>query len=46
MDKEPKDEFNRYAFGYSDKKPSLTWWIMMAAMVAFALYSCVEVQGG
>jgi hypothetical protein len=43
MAKEPQGELARYAFGYSDKKPSLRWWIIQAIMVAVALYSCVSI---
>lgn len=37
-DKEPKSEFARYAFGYSDKKP---WGeiAILAAMVAFLVFA-------
>jgi hypothetical protein len=43
MANEPKSEHMRYAYGYTDKKPSLTWWIIQAIMVAIALYGCVEI---
>ena len=32
-EKGPKSEFSRYAFGYSDEKPSLSFWIAPAIMV-------------
>lgn len=43
MSKEPRSEHMRYAYGYTDKKPSLRWWIIQAIMIAAALYSCVEI---
>lgn len=41
MFKEPRGELARYAFGYSDKKPGLAFWLILAAMVAFILYNGV-----
>jgi hypothetical protein len=41
---EPKGELARYAYGYTDKKPSWRWWIIQAIMVAIALYSCVRIE--
>jgi hypothetical protein len=38
---EPKSELARYAFGYSNKKPSLTYWLILAAMVVFVLYKAI-----
>ena len=40
--KEPKSEFSRYAFGYSDKKPSVAAWLILLTMAGVALYSCVS----
>lgn len=39
----PKSELARYAFGWSDKKPSWTYWAILAVIVAFDLASCVQV---
>jgi hypothetical protein len=39
---EPRDEFTRYAFGFSDRKPGLAWWLVQAAVCALALYGCVQ----
>ena len=33
--KEPHSELVRYAFGYSNKKPGLTYWGIIAGMVLF-----------
>lgn len=38
MSNEPRDELARYAFGYSDQKPSRTWWIIQIIMCGVALY--------
>lgn len=38
-DKEPHGELARYAFGYSDKKPSRVWWAIHIAMVMFILWT-------
>lgn len=40
---EPQSEHARYAYGFTNKKPSWRWWIIQAIMVAIALYSCVSV---
>ena len=32
-----------YAFGFSDIKPGLAYWLIMAAMVVFALFSAFKV---
>jgi hypothetical protein len=34
-DKGPRSELARYAFGYSDEKPSLTYWLIIAAMFGY-----------
>ncbi len=34
MDHEPQSELARYAFGFSDKKPSRVFWIIQGVMVA------------
>jgi hypothetical protein len=39
MTDEPKGELARYAFGYSDKKPSLLFWVIHAAMLAFVVWA-------
>ena len=41
--KGPRSELARYAYGYSDKKPGWTYWVILAGMIAFCLYSCVEI---
>jgi hypothetical protein len=38
MSKEPKGELARYAFGYSDKKPGATFWIIHGLMIAYIVY--------
>jgi hypothetical protein len=40
---EPKGELARYAFGYSDRKPSVTWWVIQIIIIAVALYGCIAV---
>lgn len=35
-DRGPRSEFARYAFGYSDKKPGLTFWVIQGAVAAVA----------
>lgn len=42
MNKEPQGELARYAFGYSDKKPGLAFWIIHALMILFILSQCVQ----
>lgn len=44
MNKEPRGELVRYAFGYSDKKPGWAWWAIHAGMLAFVLYNMVTIQ--
>jgi hypothetical protein len=34
----PRSEWARYAYGWSDKKPSLGFWIIIAAMAAYIVY--------
>lgn len=34
MSKEPKNDFYRYAFGYSGKKPDVSFWIVLAGIAA------------
>ena len=43
MNKEPKGELARYAFGYSDKKPGKAWWIIHGVMVVFVVAKFMEV---
>jgi hypothetical protein len=40
---EPNDEIMRYAFGYSDRKPSFTWWTVQIIVCSIALYGCAAV---
>jgi hypothetical protein len=42
MSNEPRGQLARYAFGYSDRKPGATWWLIFAAMVAFIVYNAVS----
>ena len=42
--KEPKSELFRYAFGYSDKKPSLAWWLILAGMIVFILCNLISLR--
>ena len=42
MAHEPKSELARYAFGYSDKKPGLLSWLILAAMFAFVLWAMLS----
>ena len=37
MEREPKSDWARYAFGYSDKKPGASFWIIHGAMVALII---------
>jgi hypothetical protein len=39
-DEGPKSELARYAFGYSDKKPSVTYWVVQA-IVAFGALAAI-----
>jgi hypothetical protein len=38
MKNEPKGELARYAYGFSDKKPSRLFWIIHIAMVIYILW--------
>lgn len=44
MAKEPRGELARYAFGYSDKKPGKSFWIIHAILLVFVLYNLVEIK--
>jgi hypothetical protein len=37
----PRSEHARYAFGYSDKKPGLAWWIITGGMVCFVVLKMI-----
>lgn len=39
----PRSELARYAFGYSDKKPGLAYWLIIAGMVLYILCNLVTV---
>lgn len=39
--KEPRSQLCRYAFGYSDEKPHWSFWLFIAALVAFVLYNAI-----
>lgn len=39
----PKSDFCRYAYGWSDKKPDRSFWLMLGVLAALALSQCVEV---
>lgn len=41
-DKGPRSEFARYAYGYSDKKPGLAFWIIQGIVLLGAVASCVQ----
>ena len=41
--KEPRGELARYAFGYSDKKPGWSFWLILAGMVLFILCNLVHI---
>lgn len=45
MAKEPRGELARYAFGYSDKKPGLAWWLIHGAMIVFVVAKMVSLRG-
>jgi hypothetical protein len=38
-DNEPRGELARYAFGYSDQKPSWRFWAIQLAMLAFVIWT-------
>ena len=42
--KEPKSELARYAFGYSDKKPSKTFWIIFAIIVGIVIWKVFSIE--
>lgn len=44
MAKEPKSELARYAFGYSDKKPGKSYWIILGLMVVFCVTQIVSLS--
>lgn len=37
--RQPRSQLARYAFGYSDKKPSKSFWIIHALMLVYVLVS-------
>jgi hypothetical protein len=41
----PKSEFARYAFGYSDRKPGATYWLIVGGMTAFVIYQFSTLAG-
>jgi hypothetical protein len=41
--KEPKSQGMRYAYGYSDKKPGLAWWLIHLAMLLFVGYNLFSI---
>lgn len=43
-DPEPHGELARYAFGYSDKKPSAAFWIILVAMIIYILYNMITIK--
>jgi hypothetical protein len=43
MSKKPRSELARYAFGYSDKKPGKTFWIIHLLMVIFIISKLIHV---
>jgi hypothetical protein len=38
MAQQPRSELARYAFGYSDKKPGPSYWIVQLSILAFCVY--------
>lgn len=38
---EPKSELARYVFGYTDKKPSKSYWAILALMCFFVISKLV-----
>lgn len=34
----PHSEYARYAFGWSDKKPGIIFWLIVAGMFAYVVY--------
>ncbi len=40
----PRSEWARYAYGYSDKKPGWSFWLIHIGMVAFVVYFAVTGQ--
>lgn len=43
IEKEPRGELARYAFGYSDKKPGWAFWVILVIMVVYILYNGVTI---
>jgi hypothetical protein len=41
-DKGPRSELSRYAFGYSDKKPGMTYWLVQAVVCAIAIWGVLR----
>lgn len=39
IDDGPKSELSRYAFGWSNKKPSLSYWIILGGMIVYVGYN-------
>lgn len=35
-------ELSAYAYGFSDKKPGLTYWIILAIMIAGSVHGCIS----
>lgn len=42
--KEPQSEWARYAYGYTDKKPGASFWVIHAILVVLAVSSCVQLS--
>lgn len=43
MMKEPRGELARYAYGYSDKKPGIAFWLILLGMVIYIIFSFVTI---
>ena len=43
-DQGPRSELARYAFGYSDRKPSRSFWLIFAGMVLFVLLQLLVIS--
>lgn len=41
MNKEPLDPLSRYAYGYSDEKPSKGFLFLIACMVIYVVYNMI-----
>jgi hypothetical protein len=42
MTQEPKSDFVRYAFGYSNKKPHWSFFVIIGAMAAYDIWAILS----